>query len=156
MRKATGISLGFLLVAGGGAYFVGRSIQRNKLYKQISAKIGVSSANLSSYDDWFDPNYYKDKTGKSENYATVNSSQLLQWADSIDDAFGYWNDDEEQIYAVFRAVPDGVALSQLSELYGTRHESDLKEDINGLDKDEVVKVANILASKESYRPVAVN
>ena len=48
------------------------------------------------------------------------------------------------------------ALSQLSELYGTRHESDLKEDINGLDKDEVLKVANILASKESYRPVAVN
>ena len=156
MRKATGISLGLLLVAGGGAYFVGRSIQRNKLYKQISAKIGVSSANLSSYDDWFDPNYYKDKTGKSENYATVNSSQLIKWADSINDAFGYWNDDEEQIYAVMRAVPDGVALSQLSELYGTRHESDLKEDINGLDKDEVVKVANILASKESYRPVAVN
>lgn len=161
MRKGTGISIGLALIISGAGFLGYRAIRRKKLYSQILSKIGVTTVSLDSYDDWFDHGYHNDPTGKSSNWKKIDNAQLIKWADEIDDALESYsatnwfaNDDEEQIYAVFRAIPDGVALSQLSEKYATRHSSDLKEDINGLDQDEVNKVGEIMATYVAYRPTS--
>ena len=156
------VTLGLTMSGLGIAFLVYRSIQRNSLYKKINNAIGgVSSTDLNSWEVWFNHNYWQDKSDKSDNYIIAENAQLLIWADELDDAFETYsitnpfaNDDEAKIYGVLRAVPDGVALSQLSEKYSNRHDSDLKNDLETLDGDEIKQVASILNQKPSHTPRA--
>lgn len=153
MNRNTRFMLGLGMVVIGGGFFITRSIQRKKLFAEISGAIGYQGSNIDNYDKYFNPNYWSDETGKPETYKLEDYSKLVEWADDLQGAFSYTNDDEEEIYGVLRQIPDGVALSQVADVYQDRHNEDLKEEIKGLDDDEVKKVADILSQYAPYRQV---
>lgn len=62
-------------------------------------------------------------------------------AKSIEDSFGFFNDDEEQIYAVFRSLTDKGQVSQIAYEYANLFNSDLLGDLfEYLGKNELYNI----------------
>ena len=122
MSRRGNIILGATIVGLGGGFLIYRSVKRNKLFDEISAAIGGPGNAISKYTEFFSPNYYKQfKEGEAIFQSTGN---VLQWANEFNSSFGYFNDDEDKAYGVLRAIPDGVALSQVSEKYNNKFGED--------------------------------
>ena len=60
-------------------------------------------------------------------------------------------DSSDDILGVFRAIPDGVALSQVAEKFESKGYGDLRTKIGDLKKTEVSKVGQILSQKPPFR-----
>ena len=149
MSRRGNIILGATIVGLGGGFLIYRSVKRNKLFDEISAAIGGPGNAISKYTEFFSPNYYKQfKEGEAIFQSTGN---VLEWANEFNSSFGYFNDDEDKAYGVLRAIPDGVALSQVSEKYNNKFGEDLEAKLKSFDKDEQNIVGNILSEKPAYR-----
>tara|TARA_R110001592_G_scaffold20489_15_gene83101 strand:- start:383 stop:841 length:459 start_codon:yes stop_codon:yes gene_type:complete len=152
MDRKSKLYLGGSLVGFGVMYLIYSSYRKNKLFKIIKEAIGgAGGGSLSTYDEWFTPLYHKNFV--DGNFILQSNGTALGYANTLyEEGFGM-NDDEEKIYAVFRSIPDGVALSQVAEKYANKY-TDLKEQIDyNLDKDEVRKISEILSQKPAYRKV---
>lgn len=159
MKRGQGISLGIGLLVLGGGYFAYTGIRKQALFKKIAAAIGSSALNLTNYDQYFNTDYFK---GFGDgNYLLITDGKALQLANKLDDSwssqgniidkynpFNY--DDEAAIYGVFRQIPDGVALSQVSAKYAEKF-GDLKSRVNDMSKDEINIIAGIIAQYPAYR-----
>jgi len=149
MSRRGNIILGATIVGLGGGFLIYRSVKRNKLFEEISAAIGGPGNAISKFTEFFNPNYYKQfKEGEAIFQST---GSVLNWANELNSSFGYFNDDEDKAYGVIRAIPDGVALSQVSEKYNEKHGEDLESKLKSFDKDEQNILGNILADKPAYR-----
>ena len=149
-KRKRNIAIGGTAVGLGVAYLVITSIRRNSLFKKIKEAIGGGvGGSLDTYSAWFDPNYYKSYT--SAEYINLSQGSALSKARELNDGFSWFNDDESQLYSVLRSIPDGVALSFVSEKFTNEGFGDLKAEIEDLDKDEVAKVSKILQTKPPYR-----
>lgn len=149
MSRRGNIILGATIVGLGGGFLIYRSVKRNKLFDEISAAIGGPGNAISKYTEFFSPNYYKQfQEGEAIFQSTGN---VLQWANEFNNSFGYFNDDEDKAYGVLRSIPDGVALSQVSEKYNNKFGEDLESKLKSFDKDEQNIVGNILSEKPPYR-----
>lgn len=101
-------------------------------------KIIVSTINRS---DYFKPQLYKNY-GMSK-WLTGNKSNDL--AQQINDAFGMFNDVEEEIYDVFRQLEYKIQVSQISEAYSKSFKKDLAGVlIDKLSKSELQQVFIII------------
>jgi hypothetical protein len=152
MDRKSKLYLGGSLVGFGVLYLIYSSYRKKKLFKIIKEAIGgAGGGSLSTYDEWFTPLYHKNFV--DGNFILQSNGTALGYANTLyEEGFGF-DDDEEKIYAVFRSIPDGVALSQVAEKYANKY-TDLKEQIDyKLDKDEVRKISEILSQKPAYRKV---
>jgi len=149
MNRKNKIYVGASLIAIGGIYLVISSISKKRLYNKILTAIGGATLNINNYDDWFNPSYYKGYT--NGNYILLTEGTVLQLTNRLDSAFGFFNDNEEEIKSVIRSIPDGVALSQVSEKFGSKGYGDLRTKIGNLNKSEINMIGRLLSEKPSYR-----
>jgi hypothetical protein len=157
MSRETKIKIGVGLVSFVVLYVVISRFRANLLFKKISKKITDqgydTNAGLDEYDTWFDVGFH-DNPGTNMNYIKQSEGKLKSWADTIEGAWGSFNDDEDAVYSVFTQIPDGVALSQLSEKYSALHNSDLNDRLNDkLRVEERQKIVQRLKNKPAFRVI---
>ena len=99
-----------------------------------------------SNTDIFNPNLYKES---GYGYAHLPSNETVNsWAKGIKDSFGWFNDDEEQIYSIFRAMNNKLTVSQVSDCYAQLYSSDLFGDLRQyLNDRELAFLWKIIDSK---------
>lgn len=152
MTRKQKITYGAVIAGVGTLFLAVRSISRKRTFKQLKEAIGFVGGGLNEFDNYFDPNYYKNYT--NGEYWLKDNGVILDWVNKLyDEGFSSYNDDEEVIYGVYRQIPDGVALSQVAAQYANKGYGDLKEQTMSLDKDEVQKISQILKQKPPYRRV---
>jgi hypothetical protein len=101
--------------------------------------------NVISKSTYFKPAYYK--TAGSLNL--LSSVEAKKAAENIKDAWGIINDDEEQVYGVFRSLTHKVQVSQIAEAYNKEYNEDLAgELISRLGKDELKMIYDITDALE--------
>ena len=146
---------GTILVLGGG-YLIIRSIQRNKLFKEIAEKIGPgTTGSLDAFDIYWNPDYCTNSQCNPDGRTVVgqDESKLNKWADTLYNAGGTFNDDEGAFYGALREMPDGVAISLTAGKFQRKYKQDLKEYINYYldDRDEQQTLYSIISSKPAFR-----
>ena len=122
---------------------VRKSILENRIKKAIDNKEGDygTSKDLAS-DKALDPNLYK-KSNPSLSDAEANSL-----AKQVYDAHGFFNDDEDSVYAAFQKCPAKVDVSKMSAFFLTKYSQDIYSYIeNFMNEEELQKVQTIIKSK---------
>ena len=127
-----------------------------------SATSGSSSASTSSGSNKpkyeldikpFSPTYKSDVlkyTGKSLKVLKEDAAKKI--AKLIDDAWGFWDDDEDAVYAAFRQLKDKVQVSQVVAAYQKYHSTDLWGKLESkLSSTELETVTNIVDDLPNYR-----
>ena len=157
MKRANKLAAvgGSIAVIGSG-YLIIRSIQRKKLFNKIAEKIGPgATGSMDQYDGWWNTEFWKkgNNGAGNQNYILQGQSQLMEWANSIYNSVGTFDDNEQTMYGVIRNVPDGVALSQLSDKFQKKWNRDLKDYLSKYfgTKEEKQKLVIILSKKPAYR-----
>jgi len=77
-------------------------------------------------DSPFSPRYWK--TVKEAKILTKASAEKL--ADEINDAIGFFSDDENKVYGVLRSLNWKTQLSYLADIFFQRHKMDLYQLLN--------------------------
>jgi hypothetical protein len=114
-----------------------KKIEDKQEGKEITVSTDINSAK------YFKPSYYK--SSKSVNLLTPIASDNA--ARTIEEAFGVFNDDEEQIFGVFRNLTNKVQVSQIAASYLKLFNTDLASElIQRLGKSEQVILFNITES----------
>lgn len=128
----TPIVLGVLIVGGAiGAYFLAKQglcavglaecatdRRANRTLKKIQ---GLQA---------FNPNFYQNAR------LTISHNAAKVKADEINDAFGVFNDDEEQVYRVLSSVSNPHDMSLIAKYYSLRHGSSMVDDMSYYLDDE--------------------
>lgn len=97
----------------------------------------LNNGSIWSYDFW-------------TKYPAKNLTQSVaeELAERIDDAFGYFDDDEAEIEGVFRSLKYQTQVSQIAYYYNKEYKRDLHSDlIDTLSQDEMGAVYDIISSK---------
>lgn len=130
-----------------------KSFQEHKTDKQKSiaeraSEISVAKEkavskdvkNIVSKTTYFKPTYYKN----SGSMNLISQLEAKQAAENIHDAWGIMNDDEEQIYGVFRSLTSKEQVSQVAEAYNKAFNKDLAGDLmSRLSKAELKVIYDI-------------
>lgn len=157
MKRANKLAaVGGSIAVIGTAYLVIRSAQRKKLFKEIADKIGPGAVgSLDQFDGWWNTEFWKQGNNGAgmANYILQGDTQLMNWANTIYNSAGTFDDDEQQMFGVIRNVPDGIALSQLADKFQAKWNKDLKDYIDNYygSKEEKQKLVLILSQKPAYR-----
>lgn len=144
------------LLIGGGLLVGFILLKYANLSKGIFQKIGLLDTQeekdvkdyktTQDYRKAFEPSYYKSAPAAMKQ---LSQAQLSALAKTIRGAFGFFNDNEEQIYGALRQVPTKADMSRLSEAYFNLYREDLygalEDKLN--DSDEMGMVINIVKSK---------
>lgn len=123
------------------------------LTKSADAQQIDSENKAASVTSKWDPNYYKRTTGT--RFTDASATNL---AKRIYNAWGIFNDDEEEIYGVFRQLTNLIELSQLCDKYFQLYGEDLYARLtapwykgnDGLEPQEfnvIAKIVNALPAK---------
>ncbi len=99
---------------------------------------------------------YKEKIlqSVSKRVVVLKKAAAIKYANAIHSAFKPWygNDDEEQIYSVFRNLKDKVQVSQVAKAYQDEHGESLKDSFKKrLSKSEIKIVLDIISKLHDYR-----
>ena len=109
-------------------------------------------ANLEASDFW-DLALFKSKVPRNTNYKAVTAAAAYNLAEKIYDATGYFNDDEEAIYSVFRSLTTQSQVPFVADAFRKKYNKDLyfflKDTLN---EDELTNIANIINAKPVYWP----
>ena len=83
--------------------------------------------------------------------AQYSGSVALQYAEAIEASFGFWGDDEDRLYALFRELGDKALISQVAKSYQERFTTNLIERFRQkLDEQEIRILLNIIKTKPPY------
>lgn len=156
------ITVGVISIAG---VWIGVAVYKNKIKKrdqkaiaffsELQRDIAPDSVGLVE-SNAFDIRYWENigkKIKKTMYLLTVASAK--GYAKDIRDSWGVFNDDEDKIYSVFRALKDQVQVSQVAYQYYMDPKGDkinLIDDLKSrLSKDEVGQVLEIVKKLPQYR-----
>ena len=130
------IGAGYLLIARPLLQKVGVVDTKEDKILAIEEKT-FSSSNLSP----FNPAYYKSvKVG-----ATIATADAERLAKQFYDADGYFNDDEDSVYAGLKAMVYKANLSRVAEVFANKYQKDLYSYLRAfLDDSEMTIVHNIV------------
>ena len=104
---------------------------------------GGSNATLGSY---WSPAYWNNVAKKYGTATVIGSNVANALVDTLWDATGIINDDEEAIYGVFRNLQYLSQISYLSQVFYAKHKQDLYGYLsNYLNTDELNTIANIVS-----------
>lgn len=149
MNRKEKIILGASVAGLGASYLIIKSVTQKNIFNKILEAIGGSASNISNYNEWFSPIYY---TNYSDGgHIVLTEGVALEKARKLGDSFGFFTDDTDDILGVMRAIPDGVALSQIAEKFESKGYGDLRTKIGDLKKSEVGRVGQILSEKPPFR-----
>ncbi|GAA0892647.1 hypothetical protein GCM10009122_23260 [Fulvivirga kasyanovii] len=119
-----------------------------ELNKQLTpATAGLSASAAFDLD-------YKDKALKKagSKILVLKEEAAKQYADEIHNSWGWINDEENRIYAVFRKLKDKVQVSQVSVAYNRYHKENLIDTFyDRMNDNEIRKILDIVNSKPDYR-----
>jgi len=134
------INPSLLLVVG--AMFAGyKALQKFGLFNDKSEREAeAANENTQKLVAW-DPSYWK--TPGVKTILTINAAQLA--AKTIWDAWGIFNDNEEQVYGVFRSLKTQAQVSEVAQLYYDTYHEDLLESLkNRLSESEFSVIAKMV------------
>jgi hypothetical protein len=112
---------------------------------KIMSSTGLTSADVSGYADdgsaW-DISYWK------THQITLSESEYNQIADQLKSAYGWFNDDEDSIYAAFNKLKTKGDVSKLNDIFTSKYQKDLLMYLNSFMNTEelqpvVEKVNNL-------------
>ena len=110
------INPNYLIIGGAAAILI---FGAKSILKMLGFDSGQSEAatmqalQTAGKEDYFNPNYYKNKAGAK--ILTVAGAAML--AKKVYDSKGYFNDDEAQLYSVFQSLTDKTQVSFLAEQF---------------------------------------
>jgi len=107
-----------------------------------------------SLETAFDIHYHRN-IGRNINSRLVklSQSQATQYAHDIHDAWGFWNDDEDKVFTIFRQLQDKVQVSQVAEAYAVQYSNLIEKLYDKLSNEEIKKVLQIVKRLPAYRTV---
>jgi len=152
-NRKRNIGIGVAMIAVSVGYFGIRSIQRNKLYKKILAKMGGTGGSYR-YEEYYTTTYWEKEFGVPVIY--LSSGAAAKKANEIYNSLGWVDDCETCMLGVLRSLKDGVQLSQVAHKYQGLRGRDLKQDLDGYFKSdgEVKERNNILSKLPPFRATA--
>jgi hypothetical protein len=112
---------------------------------KLMSATGLTSADISGYSDegsaW-DVNYWK------THQVILSDGELNILADKINNAAGFFNDDEDAIYAAFNKLKTKGDVSKLNDIFTTKYQKDVLMYLNSFMNTEelqpvVEKVNNL-------------
>lgn len=153
-RKAK-ITLAVILVLGISGWAFAHHRKKKKqdseaidFLEELEKDIDPGGAGLNS-SDAFDIYYWEraqKEAGKPIVLLKQQAAKML--AKYIKDSWGVFNDNEEKIYSVFRALKDKVQVSMLAKAYYTDYKVNLIDELNNrMDKDTEVKMIHMIVKK---------
>lgn len=144
------------LMFAGSVYIGVRNRKRDHkaavFFSELERFIAPGSVGLVE-SDAFNINYWQNlgKTLK-KSYLMLKMAAADGYAKDIDSSWGVFDDDEDKIYGVFRALKDHVQVSQISDRYYKKKKINLIDDMRSrLSKDEVGEVLKIVNKLPPYR-----
>ena len=147
------VALGLLI--SGGVVYAFRKRGRNRKAVAFSAELEKELAPASVgivKSDAFDINYWKKIATQSIPAIKLKEGAAEDFARRIHTAWGWLNDNEKKIYAVFRALNDHVQVSQVAWWYQQLYGINLIDEIRSrMSRSEVGKIMSIVKSKAAYR-----
>lgn len=157
MRKIgqQSINYNLLLIVGAsiGAYFF--------VLKPILEATGIKStaeeeetkrkaADLENKGIWDPMAALMKKYSSGTTYQFLKTVEADKLARNIESAWSFYNDDEEQVYAQFRAIRFQSQVSSIVDAYRRLYNKDLQNTLrSNLSSSEFAVVTNIIASKPS-------
>ena len=123
-----------------------------KLLTEIQRLTNPGSAGILS-EDAFDP-AYPDRLLQSVNGRVIVMAAAAagRTAQMIESAWGFWNDDEAQVYSAFRGLRDKVQVAQVAGAYQSQFGVSLLDTLSRrLDDEELQTVLDIVAGLPPYR-----
>lgn len=110
------------------------------------------NANAVVGANYFDPKWYK--TGGSGTYL-LNSASATLLAKNIYDSKGYFNDDEDKLFGVFKSLKTKSQVSYLAEFFYKKYSKDLVAYLQTfLNDDEMARLKKIIDPLPNYKPRA--
>lgn len=149
------ININTVLVVGAavGAYFF--------VLKPILEATGIKStaeeeetkrkaADLENKGIWDPMSALMKKYPSGTTFQLLKAAEAERLASNINDAWGYINDDEEQVYAQFRAIRFQSQVSSIVDAYRKLYNQDLQNTLrSNLSSSEFAVITNIISSKPS-------
>ena len=141
-NKWTPIVLGVLVVGGvvGTFFLAKRGLCAIGLAECATHRRAKRTLKKIQELDAFNPNYYQN----TRLTITHNSAKIK--ADELEDAFGVFNDDEQQVYRVLQSIKSADDMSLVSKYYSIRHGSSMVDDMSYYldDEDEAKRMWEIV------------
>lgn len=150
-----GINLNVLLVVGaavGGYFFVLKPILEATGIKSTAEELETKrkAADLDNKGIWDTVKALMKKYPKGTAFQLLKSVEADQLARNIENAWGIFNDDEEQVYAQFRAIRFQSQVSSIVDAYKKLYNADLQNTLkSNLSSSEFAVITNIISSKPS-------
>ncbi|PCJ55959.1 MAG: hypothetical protein COA79_20330 [Planctomycetota bacterium] len=158
MTRKTGLIIGGTILTGVASYLVYNRWMKEQMLKEIYEILNGSAGDKekdritrivnrklsASVIDAFNPNFFLQfqKYGIKNQIGNTKAKVLVK---DIYDAFGFFNDDEEQIYGAVRNARTKLDLSRVAYWYYKEHKKDLHAELQAkLGEDEYKKVAAIV------------
>lgn len=140
------IAIGVLVIV----FFGGRKIfQSLGLIEDKEDKKRNEALNTMQNADFWDFNNFLPTVPEGANLFTTATTDL--YVERLWDATGFLNDNEEEIYGVFRAMPTKAAISFLAKRFFLKKNQDLYSYLDEyLWDSEMLVVAQIVNSKPVY------
>lgn len=108
------------------------------------------NANAVVNANYFDPKWYK--KGGSGTYL-LNSTSATLLAKNIYDSKGYFNDDEDKLYGVFKSLKTKSQVSYLAEFFYKKYSKDLVAYLQTfLNDDEMARLKKIIDPLPNFKP----
>lgn len=144
----------YIAISGIGILFVGAGILGYKIY--LNKRDEQAAHFMSELDTAIEPNLSVERNFSGNCQGLPNSirltdSVLKQKAKTINDAFGFFNDDEEAIYNTIRSVASKEQFCQLTNKFRELYDIALQDKIEEyLSSEEVNKILTIIEAKPEY------
>jgi hypothetical protein len=124
------------------------------LMGEINKLLNPSATGLAA-EQAFDIHYAEEVLKKVKNKLLMLKAEVAErYAKEIYDAFGFFDDDENKIYSVFRILKDKVQVSQVAKAYSGKYKVNLIEHLRSkLSNTEVAEVLKIVSGLVAYRLV---
>lgn len=151
----SGININTLLVVGaavGAYFFVLKPILEATGIKSTAEELETKrkAADLDNKGIWDNVKALQKKYPIGTTFQLLKIVEADQLARNIENAWGTFNDDEEQVYAQFRAIRFQSQVSSIVDAYKKLYNADLQNTLkSNLSSSEFAVITNIISSKPS-------
>jgi hypothetical protein len=133
-----------------GLFIVYKVLQKLGIIKtSAEAQEDKQLLNLESANYW---DYNKFLTTLPAGTLLLTQGGATAYANDIYDAKGYFNDDEDQVFSVFRAMKTQSQVAALGKRFNQVYSKDLYSYLKGfLNDDEMLTIKKLLDAKPKYK-----
>lgn len=138
------------------AYAVQNSIRNAAIIKKVNAILDGTGnyGDIRDFAKYFNPDFVQQikAANPGKNLVLLADNRITEARKKIKDAWGTLSDDEDVIYAVFRALGSGIQISQVAKSYQTNYGINLLDELNNkLSDSENQKLTEIIKTKSPFQ-----